>query len=167
MTAPGLVSVGAVLSGTDSRAHAGLTSLSEMSARVRPRLILADDCCEIREAIDELLRVDYDVVAVVPDGSELVEAAGRLRPDVIVTDMNMPRQSGLSAMRRLRAEGSSAKFVFLTIDADPALAAQVLDEGGSAYVVKASAAADLAVAIEAALQGRTYLTAQIARLLPL
>ena len=83
-----------------------------MSARVRPRLILADDSSVIREAIGGLLRLDYDIVAAVHDGAELVEAAGRLHPDAIVTDMEMPRLSGLLALRRLRSEGSTAKFVF-------------------------------------------------------
>jgi two-component system, NarL family, response regulator NreC len=136
-----------------------------MSARPRPRLILADDCGVMRQAIDELLRVDYDIVAVVPDGAELVEAAGRLHPDVIVTDMNMPRLSGLDALRRLRSEGSAAQFVFLTINADPTLAAQVLEEGGSAYVVKDCACEELPFAIEEVLRHRTYLTPRIARLL--
>ena len=138
-----------------------------MSARVRPRLILADDSSVIREAIAGLLRLDYDIVAAVHDGAELVEAAGRLHPDAIVTDMEMPRLSGLLALRRLRSEGSTAKFVFLTVNADPALAAWVLDEGASAYVVKDAAAEDLPLAIQEVLRGGTYVTARIARLLPI
>jgi DNA-binding NarL/FixJ family response regulator len=136
-----------------------------MNASARPRLILADDSSVMLDAIGDLLRGDYDIVAAVPDGAELVEAAGRLQPDVIVTDMHMPRLSGLDALRRLRADGSAAKFVFLSVYADAALAAQVLEEGGSAYVVKDVAAEELSLAIEEALRRRIYLTPRVARLL--
>lgn len=133
-----------------------------MSRPTRPRLILADDSSIILDALDRLLRSDYDVVAVVRDGEQLVEAAGRLRPDVIVTDMNMPKLSGLEALRRLKASGLDVKFVLLTIHGDPAVAAEVFHAGGSAYVVKHSATEELPHAIEEVLLGRTYLTPQIA-----
>lgn len=132
------------------------------SSRARPRLILADDSSIILDALDRLLRRDYDVVATVRDGAQLLEAAARLDPDVIVTDMNMPHVTGLEALRRLKADGLDVKFVLLTIYGDPALAAEVLHAGGAAYLMKHSAAEELPIAIQEVLHGRTYLTPRIA-----
>jgi DNA-binding NarL/FixJ family response regulator len=124
--------------------------------------VLADDHGLIMEALGHLLDRDYDIVAAVCDGLELVEAAKRLRPDVIVADMNMPRLSGLEALRQLKAERIDSKFVFLTMDGDSALAAEAFRAGGAAYLLKHSATEELHVAIQAVLQGRSYLTPQLA-----
>jgi DNA-binding NarL/FixJ family response regulator len=128
----------------------------------RPRLILADDSGIILDALDRLLRGDYDVVAAVRDGEQLIEAALRLRPDVIVTDMNMPKLSGLEALRRVKASGLDVKFVLLTVHGDPAVAGEAFRAGGSGYLLKHSATEELPLAIAEVLLGRTYLTPQIA-----
>ena len=128
----------------------------------RTRLVLADDHLGIATALGQLLERDYDVVATVRDGLELVEVAIRLRPEVIVADMNMPSLSGLDALRRLQRQEIRVKFVLLTTDGDPALAAETFRAGGSAYLLKHSATEELHTAIEEVLQGRRYLTPQIA-----
>ena len=102
----------------------------------RTRLVLADDHLGIATVLGQLLERDYDVVATVRDGLELVEVAIRLRPEVIVADMNMPSLSGLDALRRLQRQEIRIKFVLLTTDGDPALAAETFRAGGSAYLLK-------------------------------
>jgi DNA-binding NarL/FixJ family response regulator len=133
-----------------------------MSAR-RVRLILADDHVGIVNALGQLLERDYDVVATVRDGLELVEVAMRLRPDVIVADMNMPTLSGLDALRRLKSQHVDSRFVLLTTDGDPALAAETFRAGGAAYLLKHSAAEELHAAIQEVLRGRLYLTPRIVK----
>jgi DNA-binding NarL/FixJ family response regulator len=128
----------------------------------RTTLILADDSAVIVEALGKLLHRDYEILASVGDGEKLIEAAVRLRPDVVVADMNMPAASGLQALRRLKAAGVDTKFVFLTMDGDNALAFEAFHAGGSAYLLKHSATEELHTAIQEVIQGRTYLTAQIA-----
>ena len=78
----------------------------------RTTLILADDSAVIVEALGKLLHRDYEILASVGDGEKLIEAAIRLRPDVVVADMNMPAASGLQALRRLKAAGVDTKFFF-------------------------------------------------------
>src|SRR5262245_42607486 len=129
----------------------------------RPRLILADDHAIVMEAIGNLLERDYEVVARVGDGLELVEAAERLRPDLIVADMEMPALNGLDALKRLRDRHNDVKIVFLTMYGEPALAADALRAGASGYLMKHSAMEELTAAIEDALQGRVYLTSRIAK----
>ena len=57
---------------------------------IRPRVLIADDYPDIVNAVSRLLSLDCDIVGTVADGSELLEAARRLQPDVIVLDVNLP-----------------------------------------------------------------------------
>jgi DNA-binding NarL/FixJ family response regulator len=98
----------------------------------------------------------------VEDGLALVAAAGRLRPDVIVADVTMPRLNGIAALLRLRQEGIRVPVVFLTMHRDVSFARRALEAGASGFVLKHSAPFELIRAIRAALEGKTYLTPQLA-----
>jgi DNA-binding NarL/FixJ family response regulator len=128
----------------------------------RPRLLLADDHRIVVEGLRSILVPEYVLAGIVEDGRELIEAAQRLKPDVIVADIAMPRLNGLDAVARLRQEGCQAKVVFLTMHKDATYAAKALEMGASGYVLKHSASTELLMAIRAALAGRTYVTGEIA-----
>jgi DNA-binding NarL/FixJ family response regulator len=128
----------------------------------RPRALLADDHLMVAEALKSLLAPEFDLVGVVEDGRALVEAAGRLRPDVIVADITMPHLNGIDALVHLRQYGDPVPVVFLTMHRDASFARRALDAGASGFVLKHSAPAELVTAIRAALAGQTYLTPQIA-----
>jgi len=125
---------------------------------VKPRVILADDHVIVAQGIGRLIAEVADLLAVVNDGRQLVEAARTHHPDVVVSDMSMPLMSGLDAMRALKAEGSKARFIFLTIHTDARLAAQALRAGASGYLLKQAAGDELIEAIRTVMDGRTYLT---------
>jgi DNA-binding NarL/FixJ family response regulator len=130
----------------------------------RTRLLLADNHGIVAAALGSLLQRDYDVVGTAQGGVELVEAARRLRPDVIVADLDMPGLSGLEALRRLKSvEQFEAKVVFLTVHGEPEMAAEAFRAGGAGYVEKHSATAELHIAIQEVLQGRAYLTSRITK----
>jgi len=129
----------------------------------RARVLLADDHTMVAEGLESLLSEDFDLVGTVRDGTALVDAARRLRPDVIVTDISMPGMNGLDAIRELRRQGSSARIVTLTMHADPQLALDALRSGATAYLLKHSAGDELIAAMHEVLHGRTYITALIAR----
>jgi DNA-binding NarL/FixJ family response regulator len=133
-----------------------------MSPARRPRVLLADDHVMVAEALKSLLAPEFDLVGVVEDGRALVEAAGKLRPDVIVADVTMPHLNGIDALVRLRQGGDRVPVVFLTMHRDVTFARRALDAGASGFVLKHSAPAELVTAIRAALDGRTYLTPQLA-----
>jgi DNA-binding NarL/FixJ family response regulator len=133
-----------------------------MSSRRRPRVLLADDHLLVAEALRSLLISEFELVGVVEDGRALVEAAGRLRPDVIVADVTMPHLNGIDALIQLRQGGDRVPVVFLTMHRDVTFARRALDAGASGFVLKHSAPAELLSAIHAALEGRTYLTPQLA-----
>jgi DNA-binding NarL/FixJ family response regulator len=66
----------------------------------KPRLLIADDHKIFAEGLKRLLKEDFDIVGVVADGRDLVAAAEKLRPDVMVVDISMPMLNGIEAVRR-------------------------------------------------------------------
>jgi two-component system, NarL family, response regulator NreC len=124
----------------------------------RTRVILADDHVMFREGLALLLPPEMELVAAVSNGRELLEATRRLHPDVVVADLTMPELGGLEALRILRNEGAQARFVILTVHAEPALAAEALRAGAACYVVKHAAGEELLEALRQAAAGRTYLS---------
>jgi DNA-binding NarL/FixJ family response regulator len=129
----------------------------------RTKVLLADDHAIVAEGLATLLKDHFDLLETVGDGSALIDAARKLRPDVIVTDIAMPVLSGLEALRRLKATGNEAKVIFLTMHADAQLATEAFRAGASGYVLKQSAGEELIAAIQEVLKGRTYLTPLITK----
>jgi len=129
----------------------------------RTKVLLADDHAIVAEGLATLLKDHFDLLETVGDGSALIDAARKLRPDVIVTDIAMPVLSGLEALRRLKATRNEAKVIFLTMHADAQLATEAFRAGASGYVLKQSAGEELIAAIEEVLKGRTYLTPLITK----
>jgi DNA-binding NarL/FixJ family response regulator len=125
------------------------------------RLIIADDHTLIAEAFQKLLEPSCDVVATVTDGRALLVAARDLRPEVIVLDVAMPLLNGLDAARYIRKMDPSIKMVFVTVSEDPDIAAEAFRAGGSAYLLKRSAGAELLTAIHEVLKGRSYVTSLV------
>ena len=84
----------------------------------RLRVLVAEDHSAMRNCIVNILSADFEVIAAVPDGEELVASALALKPDVIVSDIRMPRLDGVSALLRLRDAGVFTPFVLVTVDED-------------------------------------------------
>src|SRR3954468_18289908 len=109
----------------------------------KARLVIADDHAMFREGLAHLLPPEVELVAAVANGNEVLETARRLQPDLIVADLAMPGVGGgggRDALRILRGERLHARFIILTVHADPAIAAQALRAGATAFVVKHAAA---------------------------
>src|SRR5262245_19560521 len=128
----------------------------------RSTVLLADDHPVVTEGLTSLLRDEFTLVGTVTDGAGLLEAARRLRPDVIVADVSMPGMSGLDALRRIQSEGLGVKVIFLTVHADALLASEALRAGAAGFVVKDAAGTELITAIRAVVRGRTYLPPRLA-----
>ena len=131
---------------------------------MRPRVLLADDHAIVAKTLGRLLEGAVDLLGTVSDGGQLVDRARQVKPDIIVTDVNMPVVNGLDAMRQLRAEGFHAKFIFVSMHADAQLASEALHAGASGFVFKQAAGEELVQAIQAVSEGGTYLTAAILRI---
>ena len=129
-----------------------------MTGMSKPRVVLADDHALLLGAFEKLLTDECQIVGQASDGDELVSAAQRLKPDVIVLDIAMPRMNGLEAGRQIRQLLPQVKMIFLTMNEDPDLAAEAFRIGASAYLLKRSAASELVRAIREVMEGRTYVT---------
>ena len=129
----------------------------------RPTILIADDHTIVAEGLVKLLSRRFDVVATVADGTALVEAAERLRPDIIIADLEMPSLSGLEALERLKKRGVASKFVILTMHKEASVAARAMRAGASAFLLKHSAGNELIDAIDEVLDGRTYLSPAVTK----
>jgi len=125
---------------------------------MRPRVLLADDHTLVLEGLRRLLDDECELVGSVDDGRALVEAAERLRPDVILADISMPLLNGFEATRIIRTRVPDAKIIFLTMHSDPTYAREAFRVGASGYLLKRSAASELVEAISVVLRGQLYVT---------
>ena len=130
--------------------------------QVRPSILLADDHPLILAALAGLLTPEFNVIGTVGDGAALVAEAQRLRPEIVVSDVNMPHMGGLEAARRLRDLMPATRVVFLTINEDPRLAAEAFRLGALGWVLKTASALELTAAIRAARRAQRYLSPRIA-----
>jgi DNA-binding NarL/FixJ family response regulator len=127
----------------------------------RARLLLADDHENFLAAAAQLLQPEFEVVKTVGDGQELLAEASRLEPNIVVLDISMPVLNGIEAARQLRAAGSTAKIVFLTVHQDPDYVHAALAAGAHGYVTKCQLATDLLLALREALAGRCFISPSI------
>jgi DNA-binding NarL/FixJ family response regulator len=124
----------------------------------RPRVLVADDHQMLVDALKGVLEPLCEVVGTVSDGRELLKAAAKLQPDIIVLDIAMPQLNGLDAARHLKPTMPKVKFVFMTMNEDPDLVGEAFRAGASAFLLKQGAALELTEAIEKVLKGGTYVT---------
>jgi DNA-binding NarL/FixJ family response regulator len=124
--------------------------------------VIADDHAIIADAFQHLLATDFEVVAIVHDGRQLIEAARQFNPDVITVDIGMPLLNGLQAAVRIKRILPEIKIVCVTVNRDADLLEQALRCGVSAYLPKTSAGSELVEAIHKVLQGGTYVSPQLA-----
>jgi DNA-binding NarL/FixJ family response regulator len=128
----------------------------------RTSVLLADDHGILLDGLVAILRRDFDIVGVAKNGRTMVEMAKSKQPDVVVSDISMPDLNGLDAIRMLRKEGYSTKFLLLTMHADLPLAEEGFRAGASGFVLKICDTAELLKAIRAVAAGQTYVTPSIA-----
>jgi DNA-binding NarL/FixJ family response regulator len=125
------------------------------------RVLIADDHTMFAETLRGSLEKSFNVVGVVTNGCAMFREAARLSPDLIIADIGMPLLNGLDAARRISERAPRVKFVFLTMQDDPNLAAAALELGRIAFVLKHSGVQELQKAIECVVRGESYLTPKL------
>ncbi len=124
----------------------------------RARVLLADDHVPTMECWRALLEPGFDVVGTATTGAALVEAASRLAPDVIVTDVVMPEINGIAATETILRRHPAARVVIATVHADHTMLRKALAAGAFGYVLKGRVGDDLVPAIMAALRGELMIS---------
>jgi DNA-binding NarL/FixJ family response regulator len=125
------------------------------------RVLLADDHQSFLAVVTRLLQPEFQVVKTVSDGEALIDEAAKLTPEVIVLDISMPKLNGIQAARQLKAAGSTAKIVFLTVHEDQDYVRGALAAGAHGYVVKARLASDLLLALREVLASGSFVSPTI------
>jgi two-component system response regulator DesR len=113
------------------------------------RILLAEDQAMVLGALAALLEIesDFEVVAQARTGDEALDLALQHKPDVVVTDIEMPGLTGLDIASELRERGSSSRVIILTTFARPGYLRRALEVGASGYLLKDAPSAQLANAI--------------------
>lgn len=131
------------------------------------RVLLVDDHKIMRDGLRALLEKekDFQIVAEASNGREAVEAARRLKPDVVVMDVVMPEVNGIDATIQIRKSCPQAKIIALTMHADKGYLTRMLRAGTTGYLLKDCAAEELVKALREITAGKRYISSEIATLL--
>lgn len=127
----------------------------------RLRIVIADHHDLMLSVVSDHLSKHFEVVKSVQTGERLVQSAAELQPDVIVSDINMPRIGGVEAMLRLQSMGIKIPFVLMGVDMVDL--SQLFSRGASGYVHKYDIHADLVEAVVAAHAGSRFVSRSIPR----
>ncbi len=127
-------------------------------------MLVVDDHAVVREGLRAFLELQdgIEVAGEAADGREAIAASERLRPDVVLMDLVMPRLDGLAAMRALRERVPGARVIVLTSFLDDDKVLPALRAGAAGYLLKNAAPQDLARAIRSAYAGEVMLDPVVA-----
>ncbi len=127
----------------------------------RPRVLLADDHAMVREGLMRVLEPHVEVVAAVGDGRAAVTETERLRPDVTLLDIGLPLLNGVEAGAQIHAAAPDSKIIFLSQQSGKEYVQAAFRIGGSGYILKNAAAAELVTGIAEVLAGNRYLSVEL------
>jgi DNA-binding NarL/FixJ family response regulator len=127
----------------------------------RIRILVVDDSEPFRHFICSMLgkRPELQIIGEASDGLEAVHKSEELQPDLILLDISLPSLNGIEAARRICKLAPKSKIVFLSQESSPDVVRGALGLGAMGYIVKASAAMDLLVAVEAVVHGKRFISA--------
>lgn len=131
------------------------------------RVLLADDHKLMRSGLRLILEQTqgFTVVGEADDGRQAVAMAGQLLPDVIVMDIGMPNLNGVEAARQIAEAHPTIAIVMLSMHSDEGYVLRALKAGAKAYLLKDSAEADLSNAIHAAMEGKSFFSPAVSKVL--
>ena len=121
-------------------------------------MLLGDDQASTIARWRALLEPQFEVVGHVSDGESLVQAAARLKPDVVITNIDISTLDGVAAAETIRRQRPETRIVFTTLKADRTMLRKSLVVGASAYVLQPRAGEDLVPAVRAALRGELMIS---------
>ena len=128
-----------------------------------PRVLLADEHPVFLAGLRRLLEPELEVAAMVTDGQALLDAAERLRPDLVITDIAMPGLDGIEATRSLQASLPEVRVLILSIHAEPFYVRAAFEAGAWGYLTKSSAPEEIERAVREVLADRFYVSPAVAQ----
>ena len=130
------------------------------------RIVIADDHELVRKGLAAVIHEveAWKVVAEASNGRQAVEQVAAHKPDIAIMDLTMPELNGLEATRQILAAGSQTRVLILTAHESEQLIREVLGAGAQGYVLKSDAGRTLVSAVDALLEGGTFFTSKVARM---
>lgn len=125
-----------------------------MDNEKKPKILVVDDDTLMREVLKAILRSEgFEVVGEATDGQAALAQVGRLSPDVVCLDVNMPGMSGIEVLKSILSAAAGTKVVMITGDSSMATVREAVGSGASGYIIKPFNAARVADTLRAALKG--------------
>lgn len=133
----------------------------------RIKVMIADDHELIREGLKQLLELegDIEVVSEAGNGVECLEKLGRVNPDVLLLDINMPKQTGIEVLQKIRDRNINVKVLILTVHNEVEYLVKAVDIGVNGYLMKDSTSEELRKAIYAVINNENYIQTSLIPLL--
>ncbi len=124
------------------------------------RIVIAEDHTILREGLRSLLSSspDFEVVAEAEDGREAIRCVEKLKPDLILTDLSMPRMNGMEAIREIKKQSPKTKILVLTVHKTEEYILATLKAGADGYLLKDSTHAELMMAVKNVISGKRYIS---------
>jgi DNA-binding NarL/FixJ family response regulator len=124
------------------------------------RILVVDDFVPWRHLVLRLLEseTDLQIISTAFDGTEAVQKAEELQPDLILMDLGLPGINGIEATRQIGIVSAGSKVLFLTHHSEPDIIQAAFDAGASGYVLKSDFHADLIPAVRAVLRGQKFVS---------
>ncbi len=146
------------------REESGRTTMAGLATGRKIRVMLVDDHTVVRDGLKMILHdeADIDVIGEAGDGEKAIKLAGKLLPDVIIMDVNMPKVTGIEATRRIKEEYPQIGIIALSINDDPGTTKAMLEAGACAYLNKSGSAEDVCGVIRSCVPGLTPAMAAVA-----
>jgi DNA-binding NarL/FixJ family response regulator len=122
------------------------------------RLLVADDHEMLREGFHTMLKKypEIELIGEARNGEELVDLTGKLHPDVIITDIKMPRLDGIDATRMITKKFPACRIIAFTMFDEEVLIVDMLEAGARGYLVKTAAKEEIIEAIHTVMENKTY-----------
>lgn len=137
------------------------SALNMQASNNRLRVLLGEDNADVLEYTHNLLGEEFDLVASAENGLDLVAAAEKFKPDVVVTDIGLPALNGIEASRRILDLGCCKAIVAFSVENSPEIVKTAFKAGIRGYVLKEAAGGELVSAIYAAARGVMFLSSGI------
>ena len=128
------------------------------------KVLLADNHQNMLSGARSLLENIFEKVFMVADETSLIEAADKLRPDIIVADLSLPVMKEVNIARSLKKTFPEIKLIILSIHDEQTAVGECLEAGASGFVLKRTAVNDLIPAVEAVKNGEVYISPSVEKM---
>src|SRR3972149_4174551 len=132
-----------------------------MSQKVR--IVIAEDHTILREGLRSLLSSNpiFEIVGEAEDGREAIRCVEKFKPDLILTDLSMPRMNGMEAIKEIKKESPATKVLVLTVHKAEEYILATFRAGADGYILKDSTHSELVMAVKKVLDGKRYISPEI------